>query len=193
MAHVFRHLLDAAASTGIIKLSASRPRQTIVLSDPASIGAASPATIVQRRSADRLQPTDDRSQKSENSNDEEGSADVSRSSNLLEQPSPNGAGPPYTIDLVREPLGKSLGISIIGGVDFPRGPTGFFVKSVYPNGLVADDGRLQAGSSIDLRLCLVVCVWEIPQAWRRALLWISSVQNDTRFGVIVIIFVLGCF
>lgn len=55
---------------------------------------------------------------------------------------------PFEIELVKEEGGRSLGIGIVGGADAPRGPIGFFIKTIYPNGLVAEDGQLKIGDEI---------------------------------------------
>uniref|UniRef100_A0A1B0CF80 PDZ domain-containing protein n=1 Tax=Lutzomyia longipalpis TaxID=7200 RepID=A0A1B0CF80_LUTLO len=54
----------------------------------------------------------------------------------------------HTVSFEKGPGKKSLGFTIVGGSDSPKGKLGIFIKSILPYGQAADCGSLMAGDEI---------------------------------------------
>ncbi|XP_076295733.1 uncharacterized protein LOC143216503 isoform X2 [Lasioglossum baleicum] len=87
------------------------------------------------------------SEKSIMNMDNSGSQSVSNFCTLPRRPR-NTVSTFLTVVFQKGPGKKSLGFTIVGGSDSPKGSIGIFIKSVLPGGQAAEDGRLRAGDEI---------------------------------------------
>lgn len=67
---------------------------------------------------------------------------------LPRRPKTNSQCSFLTVSFEKGPGKKSLGFTIVGGADSPRGALGIFIKSIMPNGQAVESGLLRAGDEI---------------------------------------------
>ncbi|XP_044257252.1 uncharacterized protein LOC123006664 isoform X2 [Tribolium madens] len=71
----------------------------------------------------------------------------------------------HTVILEKGPGRKSLGFTIVGGRDSPKGALGIFVKTILANGQAAEDGRLKAGKLGHHPLEISHFTFEVTKFW----------------------------
>lgn len=92
----------------------------------------------------------------------------------------------HTIVFEKGPGKKSLGFTIVGGRDSPRGALGIFIKSILGAGQAADDGRLQVGDeilSVNGEVCHDLCHLEAVKLFKSVKMGIVSLNVCRRTRV----------
>lgn len=92
----------------------------------------------------------------------------------------------HTIVFEKGPGKKSLGFTIVGGRDSPRGALGIFIKSILNAGQAADDGRLQVGDeilSVNGDVCHDLCHLEAVKLFKSVKVGIISLNVCRRTKV----------